>query len=210
MRHCAQARRMFGPYWDGETTLAEREWLDAHLASCTSCRPEYEAMARTLELAASLPRHEPAADLAERTLARARRASPVADRVVVSEPRWVPVTAAAALLLVAAASIVPWLMNRPDTGTIAAKVTEAPKQPVLVGTIAQPGATAQTNADPASEAPSSELFLDGSVAMVPDSLFDHSEDVEFILDPVVVNRRGRATVSRTPDPIEARQAVITF
>jgi predicted anti-sigma-YlaC factor YlaD len=201
---------MFGPYWDGETTLAEREWVDSHLASCVECRNEYESMARTLELAASLDRHEPAADLAERTLQRARRAAPVADRVVVREPRWVPVTAAAALLLVAATATLPWLMNRPAPGTIAAQVAEAPKEPVLVGTIAQPGATARTIADPASEAPSSELFADGSMAMVPDSLFDHSEDVEFILDPVVVNRRGRAAVSRTPGPIEARQAVITF
>lgn len=207
MKRCAQARRMFGTYWDGETTLAEREWFDAHLAGCTACRSEYEALARTLEAVGSLPRHETAPDLAERTLARARRASPVSDRVRVAEPRWVPVTAAAALVILAAAAVVPWLAGRPD-GRLPASPESTPAQPVLVGALATSGSGSA--ADPAGKVPTAELFTEESVAMVPDSLFDHSEDIEFILDPVVVNRRGRAAVSRTPDPIEARQAVITF
>jgi hypothetical protein len=48
-------------------------------------------------------------------------------------------------------------------------------------------------------------------ATVADSLFDHSEDVEFILDPVTL-RKGRAhTVVRVqPGPARGEQAVITF
>ena len=48
-------------------------------------------------------------------------------------------------------------------------------------------------------------------AGVTDSLFDHSEDVEFILDPVTL-RKGRAhTVVRVqPEPARGEQAVITF
>ena len=47
------------------------------------------------------------------------------------------------------------------------------------------------------------------VAAVPDSLFDHREDVEFILDPVTL-RRGRATVNRPSGAVQAEQTVITF
>jgi predicted anti-sigma-YlaC factor YlaD len=57
---CAQVVRLFGAYWDDETTQAEREWVEAHLASCSSCRKEYESFTRTLELVGSLPRVEPA------------------------------------------------------------------------------------------------------------------------------------------------------
>jgi anti-sigma factor RsiW len=208
MKKCAQARRLFEPYWDGETTLAEREWFDAHLAGCEACRGEYESLARTLELAASLPRHEPAPDFAERVVARARRASPAADRVRAPEPRWVPVAAAAAVLVVGALVLVPRFVNRPDAGFAGPQA--GPAEPVLVGAPAPVAPGTVRADDPVSQAPSEEFFAEAGAAMVPDSLFDHSEDIEFILDPVVVNRRGRAAVSRTPDPVETRQAVITF
>ena len=56
MKACDQARRLAGPYWDDEITQAEREWFDAHLAGCESCRVHVEGLTRTLELAGSLPR----------------------------------------------------------------------------------------------------------------------------------------------------------
>jgi hypothetical protein len=49
----------------------------------------------------------------------------------------------------------------------------------------------------------------GQLASIPDSLFDHSEDVEFILDPVTL-RRGRATVTRLPAGVQGEKAVISF
>ena len=56
MTHCNQARKMFGAYWDDETTQAEREWLETHFTACAKCRAEYDHLARTLEMAGSLPR----------------------------------------------------------------------------------------------------------------------------------------------------------
>ena len=47
------------------------------------------------------------------------------------------------------------------------------------------------------------------VAAVSDSLFDHSEDVEFILDPVTLHR-GRATLTHVPGGAKAAQAIISF
>jgi anti-sigma factor RsiW len=191
---CAQARRLFGAYWDDDTTQAEREWLEAHLASCRACAHAYEELARVLELTASLPRVEPAPDLVERTLARARRSATIADRIPTTTVSWVPITAAAVAMLVLGVALSPWLGFGPVER--APQVAERPavSQPVLVKPVPQP----------VPAAPSSE-----TMASIPDSLFDPSEDVEFILDPVTL-RRGRATVTRTLETPSAEQAIITF
>src|SRR5690349_4731608 len=107
MKGCAQARKLFGPYWDDEVTQAEREWVERHPAGCDHCREEYDSLARTIEAVASLPRAEVSAGFAERALAAARRASPAPDRLPAQPltPRWVPVTAVAALVVIALASV---------------------------------------------------------------------------------------------------------
>jgi anti-sigma factor RsiW len=195
---CLQSRRLFGAYWDDDTTQAEREWLEAHLASCGGCRREYDEMAKVLEWTADLPRTEASPDLVERTLARARRAVPAADRLPTVSVPWVPATAAAALLLVLGTMIAPWI------GPVSRMAGREPdrtavRQPVLV----QPVATSAPSGLPS---PSGDA---NSVAAIPDSLFDHTDDVEFILDPVTL-RRDRATVTRTPGGTQAEQAIITF
>ena len=191
--NCRRARRLFGAYWDDEVTQAEREWLEAHFGTCGSCRAEYEQLARSLEWVGSLPREETPAGFVERTLARARRAGLEPDRVPGSAPRWIPVTAAAALLLVLAGSAIQWASLSKSSQP--RPVASAPiPQPTWVG----PPATART--EPAA----------GAVAAVPESLFDHSEDVEFILDPVTL-RKGRAhTTIRGADSPRGQQATITF
>ena len=96
MSMCTRARDLFGAYWDDETTRAEREWLEAHLAGCAACRDEYDALTRTLEAVSSLPRLEASSDLATRALAAARRSAPAPDRIVVREtPAWAPIAAVA-------------------------------------------------------------------------------------------------------------------
>jgi hypothetical protein len=50
----------------------------------------------------------------------------------------------------------------------------------------------------------------GAGASVPDSVFNHGDDVEFILDPVTL-RKGRAhTTIRGADAPRGQQATITF
>jgi hypothetical protein len=46
------------------------------------------------------------------------------------------------------------------------------------------------------------------VAALVDSLIDHGEDVDFVLDPVRVGHER--TASRRLEPAQGRQAVITF
>jgi anti-sigma factor RsiW len=203
---CAQVVRLFGAYWDDETTLAEREWVEAHLGSCASCRKEYETFARTLELAGSLPRVEPAPDLVERVLARARRAAPAPDLVPALSRPWVPVTASLALVALAGSLLLPWFGVRVASRREPRAPLVAVREPARVGTVSAPSGPVATS--PAPAAPASGLVAGARGGAVPDSLFDHSEDVEFILDPVKL-QRGRATVARPP-AVQGEKAIISF
>jgi anti-sigma factor RsiW len=201
---CRQAKRLYGSYWDDEITQAEREWLEAHFAACAPCRAEYETFARSLELLGTLPRIEPSPDLAERALARARRASTAPDRIPTASIQWAPIAATAAVLLTLATFMSPWIApaNRLlDAGRMAQSEdvsgAQAPAssfgQPVAVEVPPAPGAPASSS-EP--------------IAAMSDSLFDRSEDVEFILDPVAV-RRGQPSIRPRPQ-VQGEHAVISF
>jgi anti-sigma factor RsiW len=200
---CSQAKRLFGAYWDDDTTRAEREFLESHFASCSSCRTEYEEYSRALEWVSDLPRAEVAPDLAERALNRARRATTVPDHVPAAGLPWVPLTAAAALLVVTATLVAPWLTR--GTGSRVAERKGEPQVAVREPERVTPQATVQRTGSPAGEA----ALAKDPLAGVPDSLFDHGEDVEFILDPVTL-RRGRASLTRTPAGGQGDRAIITF
>ncbi|HEY6866209.1 MAG TPA: zf-HC2 domain-containing protein [Candidatus Eisenbacteria bacterium] len=204
---CAQARRLFGACWDDEITQAERESLEAHFASCAGCREEYDTYCRTLELVTTLPRIEPAPDLLERALARSRRMAPAPDRVGAAAFPWVPVTATAALMIVAFSIVSPWLAPRAPRVARDAGVSQGPVlQPELrpPSTVAArttlPGARGASLAHPG--------LASDPMASVPDSLFDHSDDVEFILDPMTLHR-GRPAAVRARS-VQGQQATITF
>jgi hypothetical protein len=197
---CKRARGLFGAYWDDEVTQAEREWLEAHFSACTECRSEYEGLVQSLELAASIDREEVPPYFVEQTVARAKRAVVEPDRVPGGTPRWIPITAAAALLAVLGGSAIQWagLSTAPEQRSPSSAA--AVQQPTWIGP-APPTSSPEPSADP----------LASSITPVPDSLFDHGEDVEFILDPVTL-RKGRAhTTIQGPDAQpRAQQATITF
>lgn len=201
--NCKQARGLFGAYWDDEVTQAEREWLEAHFASCAACRTAYEDLGRTLELVGSLPRTEVPADFAERVLARTRRATSEPDRLTVGAPRWIPITAAAALVAVIGATVIQWVgPNLVPTRPGGTLTSSSIAQPTLVVSVTKDG-----------ESPDASLaarHLASGMTDVPDSLFDHAEDVEFILDPVTLKKGRALTVVRAPQEPRAQQAVITF
>jgi hypothetical protein len=208
---CVQARRLFGACWDDEITQAERESLEAHFTACASCREEYDAYSRALELLTTLPRVEPAPDLAERALARSRRAVAAPDRVGAAAVPWVPVTATAALVAVAFTLVSPWLMTRnvpialrPGTSRSAVDQPQLRQPSDLAGApskTAVPGARGASLSHPGMAA--------DPLAAVPDSLFDHTEDVEFVLDPMTLHR-GRPATVRVGGSVQGQQATITF
>ena len=197
---CRDARRLFGAYWDDELTQAEREWLESHFTACTGCRESYDTLARSLELASGLPRIEPAPDFAERVLARVRRTAAAPDRIPVAAPRWIPVAAAAAVLLVAGVV----LFQMRGIGSAPGHVTE----PVAVN----PTPATNPAADPVAQ--DANVVLEPQLVAAeafPDSLFDHSADVEFVLDPVTVRRGQAHPATKLAPPISrGEQATITF
>lgn len=203
--NCRHARRLFGAYWDDEITQAEREALEGHFGGCAACRLAYEAFSRPLELMAGLPRVEAGAGFAESVLARVRHSRPAPDRLPRAGVAWVPVTAAAALLILAGTFVAPWVGVR-GRGP-AAPVASAPGTP--------PSAPGGFSGRLASEAPPEAVPVappagESRVAATPgDSLFDHSADVEFILDPVTL-RRGQATLSRQAPGAQGDRAVVSF
>lgn len=207
---CARARGLFGACWDDDITQGEREWLESHLASCDDCRSRYDAMARSLEAVATLPREEPAPDFTERVMARVRRASPAADHLPRAERRWVPVTAAAAAAVLVLTLVAPWTEWIPGGG-VPDRVAQQPVpefDPVQEAVPIGRSAGATVPYDPAATAEVDPGF----VALATDSLFDHSEDVEFVLDPVAL-RRGRAHPLPAPngmDGVQVERAVISF
>jgi anti-sigma factor RsiW len=204
--NCGHARRLFSSYWDDEITLAERDWLESHFATCESCRSEYEQFARSIELVSTLPRAEVTPGLAERALARARRATPAPDRLPVgTTPRWIPVTATAALVTIAAATTLQWLGMTPAAHMANRQEPQTVQQPVLV----TPPPAAHTSA-PVGPTMAAKPQPSGTAAQVVDSLFDHSNDVQFVLDPITV-RKGRAHTALKLNPnVQGAKAVITF
>ena len=202
---CTHARKLFAAFWDDETTQAEREWLESHFTACDSCRLEYEGYARTLEIVASMPRVEPAPGLPERVLQRVRRAESVPDRMPVRSSLWVPVGSAVAVgLLIALTFAGPWLgAQRASNSTVRGFSPGAVTEPVAVH-------LADRGSEPRQVSTGSPLAgVVAATLSAGDSLFDHTEDVEFILDPVTLHR-GRASVNRTVGARQGEKAVITF
>lgn len=203
--NCIQARRLFGGCWDDELTQAERDWLERHLTSCPACRAQYDELARTLELTGALPRIEPEPELVERVLARARRATVAPDHLQAPAARPVGawVAAAAAVLAITGLLLAPWRPWLTSTHTLPRITEVAQLTPVRQPELRHP-ASAPTAATRATHG---RLLAGASIA---DTLFDHGEDVEMVLDPVTL-RHGRASVVRASTPaVRGEQAVITF
>lgn len=198
--NCATARRFFSSCWDDELTRAERESFERHLAACASCRADYEALAHTLEAVAELPRAEAPPDFVQRALAAARRASPAPDVLPRPAPRWVTVTASAAVI--ALAVLVGYhLGSRPHPQAPASVAERAAAPAVPAQGTSAPASGAQEATGPGAPLAAGEN--------VPESIFDHSADVELVLDPVVLYK-GRPRAGLLPGEVKGEQAVITF
>ena len=198
--NCGHARGLFSAYWDDEITQAEREWLESHFASCEGCRSAYESFSRPIEALASLPRVEAEPGFSDRVLARVRHVGSAPDRLPRPvTPVWVPVTAAAALMLLAGTYVAPWLATR----------GRAPGESTTVATRHAPVDVQLVTGAPREAVPTPGAPAAPTTAMRTDSLFDHRADVEFILDPVTL-RRGQATVSRQAPGSTGERSVVSF
>lgn len=229
MISCDRASSLFGPAWDDELSVAERESLEAHFAACPACQRHYDEFARTLELVQTLPRPVASDDFAERVLREARARELAASlrrerRPAIFAAFGGRLAYAAAVL--ATVGVGAYVLSRPHApATVAVRHEAAP-----VAVAQRPALTTRREGDPdspvtglapASVAPTvaaaakrhtarAALPNTAVASVVPDSLFDHSQDVDFVLDPVKLRReRGRGYTPVTSS-VQGQAASITF
>jgi hypothetical protein len=119
----------------------------------------------------------------------------------------VPVAVAAAALVVAAVAVAPRLMDRVERVAGLANgpsPAEVVREPALVRAVPA-GAVDVVPEAPATPAASTPAI---PAAALTDSLFDHSEDVEFIVAPTAL-RRGRDAARSSPG-MRTGSAMISF
>jgi hypothetical protein len=110
---CEQFDQWLDAYLDGGLTAGQRSEMQRHMADCTACGARAQEMRVVLAAATALPRNiTPPRDLWPDIAARlpARR-RPLARRPVALS-RWVPL-AAAALILVAVTAAITYRLSRP-------------------------------------------------------------------------------------------------
>ena len=233
MTTCERATTLFGSAWDDELTATERDGLERHIEACPSCHREYDEFARTLELVQALPRPQVDDGFAGRVLAaalaREAAGASVGRRLFVLPSAWsLPAFGRPALALAAtfvvAIGVGAFLLSRPAPGpSNLATVVSAPAP--IVATLPMPAVQAPVNAEaPAvnpslrlttpSVRPSARREASGPAAAtaltIADSLFDHTADVELVLDPVQLRReRGRGYTPASPS-VRGETASITF
>lgn len=121
---CAAARAMLPLLLDGELTGADRELVEAHIASCDACRTEADAMAdESRRVRALAGAHRPPVSLSPRIVAALDAADRVAPRA--KRRALVPAFAAAVLLLPIGGGIGYILAQEPPNARIAADVTSS-------------------------------------------------------------------------------------
>jgi anti-sigma factor RsiW len=243
MTTCERAQSLFGAAWDDELSVAEREALERHFTGCSSCRREYDELARTLELVQSLPKPQVEPEFATRVLAEARRRE--AERPIARRLPWPfagaraaeaagagafgmrpAVALAAAVVAVFGVTATLWLhpfapatRSGPDAPAVAVVPPPAAQAPTAQApaVAAVPAPQAGTNlaqAGPVRPAAVPGRKLPGTAvareAGLPDSLFDHSADVELVLDPVKLRRERGRGYTPVSSPVQGEAASITF
>ncbi len=128
-------------YLDGEFTGPERTALEAHVASCDTCRTTLDELRRVVTNARALDDRPPAADLWPGVSARIGLAARSKSRPVVRRfSLTVPQLAAAAVVLALLSGGTAWLLG--GRGTVAtAPVAVSERVPTLLNATTYPGDT---------------------------------------------------------------------
>lgn len=189
-------------YLDGEQPETDRARIDAHVATCLTCRREMDRIGKVNALLRSLPRIEPSADFDARMWQRleAETASRSTRRGFRPAMWGIPLAAAAALALVWYSSLSPLSSGPPTAPGHVGTVANAPK----TGTrSAHDVAVAQAKPEePAAAAPIEQANADLAPEDLPPELIEHPE--LFLRLPVVrrLDKLEHFEEVRTPDADE--------
>jgi anti-sigma factor RsiW len=109
MKTCQNLGKRLSAYQDGEVTAAEKDAIEAHLATCEACRKQHAALQKTYQMLRSLPEIQPAPGLSRRIVDSATQ---------VQEPFWVRSLANVLRMLPAPAAVVALTVAGLLVGTI--------------------------------------------------------------------------------------------
>ncbi len=145
---CAESRDLFSARADGALSAAERDGLEAHLASCADCRREWQRFAATVGLLQAVEPARAPAGFVERVVAAARP-QPWPRRllrgVLVPWPVKLPLEAAAVVLVAGLAVLI--FQRSPELQ----RATRAPEPPAA--TPSAPAARGRVEAMRSAPAP---------------------------------------------------------
>lgn len=127
---CSELDQQLDDFLDGRLAAAEAQAVHAHLATCGDCRARTEALQRVLAAAATLPRDiRPAHTLWPAIAARLPARNTDVPLRSIRWRRWVPLAAAAAVLIAVTAILTARLVREPpqlaeDPGVAAADAAQ--------------------------------------------------------------------------------------
>lgn len=127
---CSELDQQLDDFLDGRLPAAAAAAVEAHLASCGDCRAQAEALRRVLAVAAALPREiRPAHTLWPAIAARLPARHAVVPLRSTHQRRWIPLAAAATVLIAVTALLTARLVREPpqlaeDPGTAAAAAAQ--------------------------------------------------------------------------------------
>jgi hypothetical protein len=139
---CRKYESQFNDYLDGELSLKERETLKLHLRECLSCYRKWNSLQRTKEIVSRLPNLNPPAYLSAIVMARLKERPP--RRLAWSFahlPKWVPLGAVAALVLIVSLAL--WQVLLPSV-SFRSLVSDQNTTPHIGSTSRQPAANLTT------------------------------------------------------------------
>ena len=160
MIDCGTCSTRLDAYFDGELPAAEREEVDAHLASCPACRAEASAIRSILEEARALPRSVmPARELWTGVAARLPSVpvTAAAARSRGSRAGWGQIAAAIGLMLFGAGLGALWERQTAPAGF----ATEQARYTAASGALAR-----QLAANPGVIAPATRAAVERNLAII--------------------------------------------
>ena len=135
---CREYEAQFNDYLDGELSLKERETLKVHLRECLSCYRKWNSLQKTKEVVSRLPNLNPPSYLSAIVMARVKeRPSRRLTYSFAHLPKWVPLGAVAALVLIVSLAL--WQVLLPSV-PLRSRVSNQNNTPNIDSTSRQPAA----------------------------------------------------------------------
>ena len=129
--NCQETQKRLPVYLDDALESDERQQVENHLAACADCQAEARALEKTWDLLGNLKAVEPDPNYRVRFWQSIDAERPWHARlrhyvqIVFGQPRWVPATAGAAIVLLLSVMTVNQYLQKPQIPSVLAGLNEA-------------------------------------------------------------------------------------